>query len=121
MIRGIKFVNIPVTNQDAALAFYTEKLGFEILSDQPFSPEQRWLELGIPGAETRLVLFTTDANRESIGKPQPLTFWTAKIEETYQELQRRGVSFRKAPTVQPWGSFAIFEDQDGNQFVLSTK
>jgi hypothetical protein len=37
MIRGVKFASIPVTDQDKALAFYTEKLGFRIVTDQPFN------------------------------------------------------------------------------------
>ena len=56
-IRGVKFVSIPVTEQDRALAFYTEKLGFRVVTDQPFDGKQRWIELGIPGADTRVVLF----------------------------------------------------------------
>ena len=39
MIRGIKFVGIPVRNQDASLQFYTEKLGFKVVTDQPFTEE----------------------------------------------------------------------------------
>ena len=57
MIRGVKFVSVPVADQDRALAFYTDVLGFRLLTDQPFSEKQRWLELGIPGADTRIVLF----------------------------------------------------------------
>ena len=57
MIRGVKFVSIPVADQDRALTFYTEVLGFRLLTDQPFNEKQRWLELGIPGADTRVVLF----------------------------------------------------------------
>jgi len=51
MIRGIKFTSIPVRDQEKALKFYTEKLGFQIMTDQAFG-KQRWIELGIPGAET---------------------------------------------------------------------
>ena len=48
MIRGLKFVSIPVRNQDASLKFFTEKLGFKVATDQEFSPTQRWIELLIP-------------------------------------------------------------------------
>ena len=41
MIRGVKFVSIPVSDQDRALAFYTEVLGFRLLTDQTFSDKQR--------------------------------------------------------------------------------
>ena len=74
MIRGIKFVSVPVANQDVALAFFTEKLGFKVATDQPFDGKQRWIELMIPGAETGLVLFTPEGHEERIGGFQPLSF-----------------------------------------------
>ena len=61
MIRGIKFACVPVHDQDRALKFYTEKLGFRVMTDQPFGA-QRWIELGIPGAESQLVLFTPEGH-----------------------------------------------------------
>ena len=56
MITRVKFIGIPVRNQDAQLKFYTEKLGFQILTDQPLG-QQRWIELKIPRAETAVVLW----------------------------------------------------------------
>ena len=56
MIRGIKFVGIPVRDQDAALKFYTEMLGFKVTTDQPFNDKQRWIEVKLPGAETGLAV-----------------------------------------------------------------
>ena len=50
MIKQIKFVSIPVADQNRALDFYTEKLGFTIITDQPFDEKQRWIELRIPKA-----------------------------------------------------------------------
>ncbi|HET8547013.1 MAG TPA: VOC family protein [Bryobacteraceae bacterium] len=44
-------------DQQRAFDFYTQKLGFTIVTDQPFNDKQRWIELGIPGAQTRVVLF----------------------------------------------------------------
>ncbi len=64
MIRGIKFACVPTRDQDRALKFYTEKLGFRVMTDQPFGA-QRWIELGIPGAESQLVLFTPDGLRRA--------------------------------------------------------
>ena len=65
MVRGIKFVNIPVRNQDVALKFYTEALGMKVVTDQPFTPQQRWIELMIPGADTGIALFTPDGTRKA--------------------------------------------------------
>jgi predicted enzyme related to lactoylglutathione lyase len=121
MIRAIKFVSIPVRDQEQALAFYTEKLGFQILTDQPFDAKQRWIELRIPGSETKVVLFTPPGHENRIGTFSNVTFTTDDIDRTHQELTARGVVFTAPPTKQQWGQFAKFQDVDGNQFVLSTK
>lgn len=121
MIRAVKFVAIPVTDQDAALAFYTEKLGFRVLTDQPFSEEQRWIELGVGRGETRVVLFTMGAHKSLIGTPSNIAFVADDVEKTWRELVGRGVEFVQEPEKADWGTAAIFRDQDGNQFVLSSK
>lgn len=52
MLKGVRLVSIPVRDQDKALDFYTKKLGFSILTDQPFDGKQRWIELSMPGSDT---------------------------------------------------------------------
>jgi predicted enzyme related to lactoylglutathione lyase len=121
MIKAVKFVSIPVRDQEQALAFYTEKLGFQILTDQPFDTKQRWIELRIPGSDTRVVLFTPPGHEDRVGTFSNVTFMADDIDRTHQELTARGVVFTTPPTKQPWGQFAKFQDIDGNQFVLSTK
>jgi catechol 2,3-dioxygenase-like lactoylglutathione lyase family enzyme len=63
MIKQIKFISIPVADQNRALDFYTDKLGFTIITDQPFDEKQRWIELRIPKAETRVVCSHRKAKR----------------------------------------------------------
>jgi catechol 2,3-dioxygenase-like lactoylglutathione lyase family enzyme len=121
MIKGIKIVSIPVADQDQALSFYTEKLGFRILTDQPFDAKQRWIELSIPGAETLLALFTPPGHESRIGGFYPATFYCDNVQRTYDELVAHGVDFVAPPKKEPWGHFAMFRDPDGNQFVLSSK
>src|SRR5579884_2692939 len=75
MIRGIKFASVPVTNQDVALKFYTDKLGFKILTDQHFNEKQRWIELQIPGSHDSVVLFTPKEHEDRIGTFQHVSFW----------------------------------------------
>lgn len=120
MIKAIKFVSVPVRDQDRALAFYTEKLGFRIVTDQPFDEKQRWIELGIPGAQTRLVLFTPDGQEDRIGTMANLSFMADDVEATHAELSERGVEFDGPPQTMEWGTFAKLSDPDGNQFVLSS-
>jgi catechol 2,3-dioxygenase-like lactoylglutathione lyase family enzyme len=121
MIKAVKFVSIPVKDQDQALEFYTKKLGFVIMTDQPFNGKQRWIELGVPGGETRVVLFTPDGHQDRIGTFSNVVFVSDDVEKTYKELTARGVEFQQPPVKESWGTSSIFKDQDGNLFALSSK
>jgi len=121
MITHVKFVSIPVRDQQRALEFYTQKLGFQILTDQPFDERQRWIELRIPRADTSVVLFTQEGHEDRIGTFFNGSLACDNVVATYESLEARGVEFVKPPQEQPWGTFAIFKDVDGNQFVLSSK
>jgi catechol 2,3-dioxygenase-like lactoylglutathione lyase family enzyme len=120
MIKGIKFASIPVRDQDRALDFYTTKLGFRVITDSPFDGTQRWIELGMPRAETKLVLFTAPGQEQMIGGFMNVTFMADDVEATAKEMKARGVEFAQEPQKADWGTAAIFKDADGNQFVLST-
>ena len=120
MIKSVKFVSIPVRNQDKALDFYTKKLGFQIVTDQPFGP-QRWIELRIPGADTQVVLFTPQGQEDRIGTFTGMSYATDSVQKTYDELTARGVEFSQPPKKESWGTSAIFRDADGNTFVLSSR
>jgi len=121
MIKSIKFTSISVRNQDAALEFYTKKLGFIILTDQPYTDTQRWIELGIPGAQTGVVLFNPDGAESRIGGFTGISFLCDDVQQTYEEFKARGVEFSAPPKAESWGTSAVFKDLDGNQFVLGTK
>ncbi|HUH62330.1 MAG TPA: VOC family protein [Terracidiphilus sp.] len=120
MIRGVKFVSIPVRDQDVALKFYTESLGFKVTTDQPFG-EQRWIELMIPGADTGLALFTPEGHEARIGEFQSISYWCDDVFATANALKQRGVAFTQDPMTESWGTAAVFKDPDGNQFVLSSR
>jgi predicted enzyme related to lactoylglutathione lyase len=120
MISQIKFVSIPVRDQNRALDFYTEKLGFTIITDQPFDAKQRWIELRIPKAETRVVLFTPEGHDARVGSFTGISYACDDVEKSYTDLLARGVVFDGPPKKQPWGTFVIFQDSEGNKFVLGT-
>lgn len=120
MIKAIKFASIPVRDQDRALEFYTKALGCRVITDSPFDGTQRWIELGFPRAETRLVLFTAQGQEAMIGGFMNVTFMADDVEATARELMKRGVEFVQEPHKADWGTSAIFKDPDGNRFVLST-
>ena len=120
MIKQIKFVSIPVADQNRALDFYTEKLGFTIITDQPFDEKQRWIELRVPKAETRVVLFTPEGDEKRIGSFMNMSYACDDIDKTYAEMKKRGVTFESAPSKEPWGTYAMFKDSEGNRFVISS-
>ncbi|MBV8517831.1 MAG: VOC family protein [Acidobacteria bacterium] len=119
MITQIKFVSVAVDDQDRALAFYTEKLGFKVASDQPFNDTMRWIELKIPGADTKLVLFSPPGTKP--GGFQNIVFQSDNVQKTYDELKGRGVEFTQAPKTERWGTSAMFRDSEGNVFLISSK
>jgi catechol 2,3-dioxygenase-like lactoylglutathione lyase family enzyme len=122
MLRAIELVSIPVRDQDAALKFYTEKLGFKVATDQFFGAgKQRWIELLIPGADTRLALFTPEGHENRIGGFQPVTFRCDDVFATAAALKSKGVKLATEPKKEVWGTMAIFRDPDGNEFVFSSK
>jgi predicted enzyme related to lactoylglutathione lyase len=120
MIKQIKFVSIPVSDQNRALNFYTDKLGFTIITDQPFNGKQRWIELRIPKADTRIALFTPEGHESRVGSFTGISLECEDTEETYTELTAKGVVFDGPPKKERWGVFATFKDSEGNSFVLSS-
>ena len=120
MIRRVKFVSIPVTDEDRALEFYPKGLGFEVMTDQSYGEGRRWIELGIPGAETRVVLHRPE-DSAGIGTFQGAAFMADDVEGTCREMAKRGVQFVQEPKTESWGTSAIFKDPDGNTFVLGSK
>src|SRR5438309_4178749 len=93
MIKQIKFVSVPVANQDRALDFYTEKLGFTIITDQPFDDKQRWIELRVPKAETRVVLFTTDDDKDRIGTFMNMSYTCEDRKSTRLNSSHSSISY----------------------------
>ncbi len=120
MIKAMKFVGVPVSDQQRALEFYTTKLGFRVITDQPFNDDQRWIELGIGRSGTGIVLFTPEGQESRVGTFTGISFVADNVKATYRELTARGVQFIQEPKEADWGTSSIFADSEGNQFVLGS-
>jgi len=120
MITHLKFVGVSCRDQAAQLQFWTEKVGFRVVTDQPLG-SQRWIELAIGASQTGLVLFTPEGHEDRIGTFFNGSFACDDVEATYRQLSTRGVDFRGPPEKQPWGTFAMFKDPEGNEYVLSSR
>jgi predicted enzyme related to lactoylglutathione lyase len=132
MIRKMSHATVFVTNQDEALAFYRDKLGFEVRTDAKVSDEFRWLTVGPkdqPDFEIVLMepkpgmLMDEEAAAQlrSIMAKGVLgagVFNTDDCQKTYEELKERGVQFMSEPGQRPYGIEAIFKDNSGNWFSL---
>lgn len=121
MITNVKLVSIAVTDQDRALTFYTEKLGFELAIDEPFNKDARWIELRPPQGQTRVVLLKARPGDARVGSLSNIVFTTDDVEKTYFDLKVKGVHFKEPPNKQAWGMFTQFADPDGNVFVLASQ
>jgi predicted enzyme related to lactoylglutathione lyase len=120
MIRKLKFVSIPVRDQDRALDFYVNKLGFALITDQPMGPGQRWVEIRPPRGDSGIALFTSPGHENRVGTFTGISMECDDVQKTYDELKARGVEFEKPPKTESWGVMAIMRDSEGNQIVLST-
>jgi predicted enzyme related to lactoylglutathione lyase len=119
MITQMKFASIAVADQDRALDFYTSKLGFKVVTDQPFAEGNRWIELKVGRAETKVVLFTFEDRQP--GGFLNIVFQSDNVQKTYEELKERGVEFTQEPKTEPWGTSAMFSDSEGNLILISSK
>ena len=119
-ITHIKTTTVPIGDEEQALDFYINKLGFEVRRDDKMGPDMRWIEVAPPGAQTVIVLargYGHDADR--VGTFTGLVLEADDIQTTYEKLRDNGVTFSEGPTAQPWGGVqALFADQDGNGYVL---
>jgi predicted enzyme related to lactoylglutathione lyase len=124
-----------VHDQDEALAFYTEKLGWEVRADVTIAElgNFRWLTVGPAGqADFAVVLMaipgapvidaaTADQIRDLMGKGFAGTVFltTDDVHASYEELKARGVEFTEAPEERPYGIDSGFRDPSGNAFRLT--
>jgi len=110
-----------VHDQGRAVRFYTEKVGLKVVQDAPYEDGWRWIELEIPGAQTRLT-FTKRKDGDLKDDPR-LVLITDDVKKAHQDLAGKGVVFTKEPADSPWAPgqvFAQFRDSEGNGVLIST-
>jgi lactoylglutathione lyase len=121
MVRGISQVVLEVEDQDRALAFWTETMGFELAQDAPYGDGGRWLEVRTPDKAVRVVLSLRHGEAPTAPGELPTSnvfFYCDDLPRTYEELSARGVEFPQPPIQQPFGWWSMFQDPEGNRFAL---
>jgi predicted enzyme related to lactoylglutathione lyase len=126
--------NVWVHDQDEALAFYTDKLGWEVRADVtlPEIPDFRWLTVG-PPAQPDIAIVLMEVPGPPVFEPETrqkvldimakgatggLFLTTDDCQASYEELKARGVEFSEEPSERPYGIDAGFHDPSGNAFRL---
>lgn len=123
-----------VHDQDEALEFWTEKVGFEVRQDitMPELGDFRWLSVGAPGQDVAIALMAIpgppvmdEDTRKTVedlvaqGSAGTVFLTAEDVQATYEELKGRGVEFLQEPTEQPYGIDAGFRDPSGNQMRVA--
>ena|SRR5438552_4256396 len=133
MIRRMSHATIFVSNQEEALNFYRDKLGFEVHTDAMVGEDFRFLTLNTknqPDFEIilmepkpgKLMDEATSVQLRAIIEKGVLgagAFHTDDCRGTYEELKSKGVEFVSQPAERPYGIEAVFKDNSGNWFSLT--
>ena len=133
-IRQVGTVFVPVADQDRALAFYLDKLGFEKRVDFSYGKVHRWIEVAPPGSTNAIALVSATEGKSAGGNQTHCAFATDDIESDHATLRARGVDvdaeIARKGTGRP-GLLSIevivedpvppqffFRDIDGNRFLI---
>lgn len=115
-ITGVGTVGIPVTDQDRALAFYIDTLGFEIRMDGTFGEGFRWIEVAPPGAATTIALVNLGAGLPT-GVDTGVRLTTKNAAADHSALQARGVDVDPEIIPFPVPMFTL-RDPDANRLYV---
>jgi catechol 2,3-dioxygenase-like lactoylglutathione lyase family enzyme len=133
MIEKLSHTTIWVLDQEEALEFYTQKLGFKVNTDARMD-EFRWLTVSPPGQpDHELILLEPgppmmdEESAEQVkalvakGILGPGAFETSDCRGTYAQLSERGVNFLSEPTERSYGTEATLRDNSGNWFSMTQR
>lgn len=123
MLTRISFQSIPVSDQDRALAFYRDVLGFEVQTDVPYEEGWRWIFLRIPGSDSRIQFARTD---DIVVRDRPmLALVSDDVDADCARWEAAGVHVSDPPQDAPWTEgvrWATIRDSEENLlFVESLK
>jgi catechol 2,3-dioxygenase-like lactoylglutathione lyase family enzyme len=119
-IQKIGNVVVPVADQAAAIAFYTEKLGLEVRVDVPLDESFHWVEVAPAGAETTIAIVPPPPGKPTGNRETGITFVSADLEGLYDELKGRGVDVDAEITRYggPVPAMFWFRDHEANTLLV---
>jgi catechol 2,3-dioxygenase-like lactoylglutathione lyase family enzyme len=121
-------VAIIVAEYDAAIKFFVDSLGFELVEDSPSLTNdgrpKRWVVVRPPNAETGILLAQADGEiqKKAIGQQVAgrigFFYQVDDFRKTYEHMCECGVEFLTEPRTEPYGTVAVFVDIAGNKWDL---
>ncbi|WP_010268354.1 VOC family protein [Paenibacillus senegalensis] len=125
MISKLGQVMLYVNDQDKARAFWTEKLGFTVLSEEDNGQGMRWIEVAPNGAATSIVL----QNKELVAKMEPdmnlgtpsLMFFTENVDQLHVDLSNKNVKVGEVISMPSGEKVFNFADDEENYFAVMEK
>lgn len=120
-ISRIHFQSIPVDEQDRALAFYRDTLGFTVHTDAPYGENWRWIFLSLPGGETMLQ-FGRRSEYSVKGVPA-LCLACDSVDEEAERLKTAGATITDGPADAPWAPgvrWLMIRDSEDNLVLLES-
>jgi catechol 2,3-dioxygenase-like lactoylglutathione lyase family enzyme len=112
----LELVQVPVSDVDRSVAFYTEQAGFNLDHDHAVTDELRFVQLTPPGSAASIAI-GTGLSDMAPGSVQGLQLVVSDIHSAHDELAGRGVEVSDVQDF-PWGSFVFFSDPDGNGWAV---
>ena len=115
-ILGFEILSVPVSDQQRAKDFYRDVLGFALIREEPMGPGMRWIQLAPRGHSVTIALVTWFEQMKP-GGLQGVMVNTEDIEAEHKLLRSRGLAIGDIKQ-EPWGRYAMFNDPDGNGWIL---
>lgn len=125
MQQRLAHIALVVKDYDEAIAFYTKKLHFTLIEDTQLSETKRWVLISPPGNSSCNLLLAkaaTDEQRSRIGNQTGsrvfLFLYTDNFWRDYENMNKEGIEFIRQPSVESYGTVAVFKDLYGNLWDL---
>ena len=116
-ITDVRTVAINVTNQDDALGFYVDTLGFEKRLDVPMTAKTRWIEVAPSGATTSIAINTGQGTGDG-GSDTGIRFTVPDAEAEHTSMRERGVTVGDLLRRDGVPPMYTFDDPDGNRLYV---
>lgn len=116
-LRKIEVLSVPVTDQDKAIEFYRDILGFELLVDQQFEENMRWVQLAVNRENVTTISLVTWFEDMKPGTLRGQVITSNDIVKDRDEIIKKGVEVSEVENT-PWGKFAYLADPDGNVWAI---